>query len=469
MQQSNNEPGRGKSIDADAAETALGNINTAGHPSDLKITDMRVVDIVDAPMHCGLLKLSTNQGIEGYGEIRDGASRSYALLLKSRILGENPCNIDRIFRRIKQFGSHARQGGGVCGVELALWDLAGKAYGVPIYQMLGGKFRDKVRLYCDTHVHGEHTGEDMGRALKQRLELGYTFVKMDVGIELLLDKPGTLSAPLGYLEELREHWHRRHSRTGNAVEERIRRNRTYDFFNVAHPFTGIHLTESGLNELEQYAAGVRSVIGNEVPLAIDHFGHIPLQDCIKLARRLERHNPAWLEDLLPWQLTEQYVRLSRETTVPICTGEDIYLKENFRPLLESGGVSMIHPDILTCGGIMELKKIGDMAQEHGVAMSVHMAESPIACLAAVHAVAATENFTALEFHSVETPWWDSMVEGPTKPIVDNGFITVPDAPGLGIESLNDAVLAEHLHPDFPELWAPTDQWDDERAHDRLWS
>jgi len=108
-----------------AAERALGNINTNGRPSDLKITDMRFTDIVDAPMHCTLLKISTNQGIDGYGEVRDGSSRTYASMLKGRILGENPCNIDKIFRRIKQFGGPARQGGGVCGIEIARWDLAG--------------------------------------------------------------------------------------------------------------------------------------------------------------------------------------------------------------------------------------------------------------------------------------------------------------------------------------------------------
>jgi L-alanine-DL-glutamate epimerase-like enolase superfamily enzyme len=94
---------------------------------------MRISTIVGAPMRCPLIKISTNQGIEGYGEVRDGASKTYALMLKSRILGENPCNVDKLFRRIKQFGGPARQGGGVCGVELALWDLAGKVYRVPVY------------------------------------------------------------------------------------------------------------------------------------------------------------------------------------------------------------------------------------------------------------------------------------------------------------------------------------------------
>jgi gluconate/galactonate dehydratase len=448
-------------------------VSSYGYPSDLKITDMRFVDVAGAPMHCTLMKLSTNQGIEGFGEIRDMASRTYALLLKDRILGENPCNVDKIFRRIKQFGNHARQGGGVCGIELALWDLAGKAYGVPVHQMLGGRFRDQIRIYCDTDVHGKHTGLEMGAALKERMERGYTFLKMDLGIGYLLDKPGTLSAPRGFLEEMQGQIGRQEPNSSDAsdavLEAKLRRNRRYDLYNIPHPFTGIHITESGLDLLEEYVGQVRSVIGYEVPLAIDHFGHIPLEDCIKLARRIEKYNPAWLEDMIPWQLTDQYVRLSRATTAPICTGEDIYLKESFRPLLESGGVSMIHPDILSCGGILELKKIGDLAQDHGVAMSVHMAESPIACLAAVQACAATENFTALEFHSVETPWWNEMVTGLPSPIVQDGFINVPDGPGLGIASLNDEVLAQHLHPDYPEMWAPTEHWNDEWAHDRTWS
>lgn len=122
---------------AETYERVLDNVNTCSGPSELKITDLRVVDIVGAPMHCTIVKIDTNQGLVGYGEVRDGGSRNFVLALKSRILGENPCNIDKLFRRIKQFGGHARQGGGVCAVEMALWDLAGKAYGIPVYQMLG--------------------------------------------------------------------------------------------------------------------------------------------------------------------------------------------------------------------------------------------------------------------------------------------------------------------------------------------
>ncbi len=421
-------------------------------------------------MRCPLIKISTNQGIEGYGEVRDGASKRYALTLKSRILGENPCNINKIFRRIKQFGMHSRQGGGVSGVEVALWDIAGKAYGVPVYAMLGGKFRDKIRVYCDTDVHGRHTGQAMGEALKERMNMGFTFLKMDVGIGLLRNVPGALSGPQDFIQKLmppRDMWEK--YRNADAKTRWELRRQSYDIQNVMHPFTGIQVTEAGLAYLEEYVEAVRGVIGYEIPLSTDHFGHIGIEDCIKIARRLDRFNLAWYEDMLPWQMTDHYVRLANSCTTPICTGEDIYLKEGFEPLLKSGGVSVIHPDLLTTGGIYENQKIGDMAQDYGVSMAVHMAESPIACMAAVHSVAATENFIALENHSIDTPWWNHIVNGLPDPIIQNGFIDVPDAPGLGIESLNDEIIKEHLDPNEPGLWESTDEWDQDYSSDRLWS
>lgn len=450
----------------DDFDKLLDHIKTWSRPSQLKITDMRFADIAGAPMHCTLMKIYTNQGLVGYGEVRDAASKTYALMLKSRLLGENPCNVDKLFRRIKQFGGQSRQGGGVSGVEVALWDLAGKAYGVPVYQMLGGKFRDRIRIYCDTDVSGKPDGARMGQALKLRMERGFTFLKMDLGIGQLAGQPGALSAPGGLLEEIAA-FNRRGGQ--NSLEDRWLRNRAYDLNNVPHPFTGIHLTEKGLDLLEQYVADVRDVIGFEIPLAVDHIGHIGLEDCIRLGKRLEKFNLAWIEDLLPWQYTEQYVQLRRAIQIPVCTGEDIYLKENFQPLLEAGGVSVIHPDVLTSGGILENKKIGDLAQESGTAMAIHMAESPIGCMAAVHSAAATENFLALEFHSTDIPWWDEIARGLPRPLVRQGFIEVPDSPGLGIETLDDEVIRAHLHPDYPGLWEDTSAWDQEWSHDRLWS
>src|SRR5438552_3053619 len=194
------------------------NTNTNSKPSDLKITDLRVLTVARAPMTCPLIRIDTNQGIYGLGEVRDGASKNYALMLKSRILNENPCNVDKVFRKIKQFGGHSRQGGGVCGVEMALWDLAGKAYNVPVYQMLGGKFRDRIRCYAATTE--SHDPKVYGQRLKGRKEEGFTWLKMDLGIDLLHDTPGTLTHPLGLTER--------------------------DVFHTQHMFTGFEVTDKGL-------------------------------------------------------------------------------------------------------------------------------------------------------------------------------------------------------------------------------
>ncbi|MFH1569224.1 MAG: mandelate racemase/muconate lactonizing enzyme family protein [Gemmatimonadota bacterium] len=416
------------------------NVSEHSRPSQLKITDLRVAHLKGAPFHSYLLRLDTNQGISGYGEIRDGASKTYALMLKSRLLGENPCDVDRLFRRLKQFGHHARQGGGVCGVEMALMDLAGRAYGVPAYQLAGGRFRDRILCYCDTAT--ERDGTEMGRRLKERMEDGFGFLKMDVGIGLLRDRPDCIIAPPGMLQT-------------NTV---------------MHPFTGIQLTEKGIGVLCEYVAAVRQVIGYEVPLAVDHFGHIGLESCIRLGKALDQFSLAWYEDMVPWQFADQYVRLSEAVDTPVCTGEDIYLKEGFAELFERRAIAVVHPDLASAGGILETKKIGDHAQEHGIAMALHMAMSPVAALASVHCAAATENFLVLENHSVDDlERWSSLVEGLPNPLVQGGYIAVPETPGLGFAGLNEEVMRQFVDPEDPGIFAPSDEWNRERAHDRLWS
>ncbi len=446
-------------------DAALDRVNTNSRPSDLRITDIRCAEIEGAPFRSCLIKIMTNQGIVGLGEVRDGGSKTFALVLKSRLLGENPCDVDRLFRRIKQFGGHGRQGGGVSAVEIALWDIAGKAYGVPIYQMLGGKFRDRVRMYCDTDA-SVPSGTETGKRLKERMALGYTFLKMDLGLGQIMHIPGAVNGPTGVLDLYRTQYQWRESRT---LEERRALNALYDVHNVRHPFTGLHFTEKGLDLLEQYLAEVRAEIGPEIPLAIDHLGHISLNDGIRLARRIEKYDPAWLEDVIPWQYTTQYEQLAKSTSAPICTGEDIYLKEDFMPLLRCGGVAVVHPDLLTSGGILETRKIADAAQDHGVAMAIHMAESPVAAMAAAHVAVATENFLALEQHAVDVPWWEDICIGLPKPCVSGGFITVPDKPGLGIDDINDAVIREHLQPGVADIWESTERWDHEWSWDRTWS
>jgi L-alanine-DL-glutamate epimerase-like enolase superfamily enzyme len=419
-------------------EAYQNNVNTNSKPSELKITDLRIATIAKAPMTCPIIRIDTNQGIYGLGEVRDGASKTYALMLKSRLLGENPCNVDKIFRKIKQFGGPSRQAGGVCGVEMALWDIAGKAYNVPVYQMLGGKFRDKIRCYADTTESEDP--KIYGARLRARRDQGFTWLKMDLGIDLMGNVPGTITRPKGV-----------------SIAQGD---------NTEHMFTGIELTDKGIDTMLQYVATIREQVGMEVPLSADHFGHIGVNSCIRLGKALEKYNMAWLEDMIPWQHTELLKKISDAVNIPLATGEDIYLKEGFEELAKNHAVDILHPDLATSGGILETKKIGDMAQSYGLAMAMHFAGSPVSCMANVHCAAATENFLTLENHSVDVPWWSDLVEGVEKPIVNHGFITVPEKAGLGI-TLNDDVMKQHLLE--PGYFEPTPQWNTERSHDRLWS
>ena len=412
-------------------------------PSDLKITDMRIAQVGNVP----IVKIYTDQGVHGLGDVRDGADKRYALMLKSRILGENPCNVERIFKIIKQFGDHGRQGGGVSGVEMALWDLTGKVYGVPLYQLLGGKYRDQVRIYVDTPTVRNPT--EFASKMKGRIEKGFTIMKMDIGIGLIKDIPGTLTNT--------EHW--------DGLRGWTQTKGTYG--STMHPFTRVQITEKGIAELVKYVAAMREAIGWEIPVGIDHLGHMGVNSMIRLGKAFEPYNIAWLEDLIPWQYTDQWKEISTAIDVPTLTGEDIYLKEGFRDLIEKRAVDMVQPDPVTAGGYLETKRIGDFAEEHGIAMALHHASSPITFMGCVHTAAATENFIALEHHSVDKTWWEDLVTGLDKPFVKDGYVEVPEKPGVGLE-LNEEVVKEHLQKG-EELFAPTGEWNEQRSWDRQWS
>jgi L-alanine-DL-glutamate epimerase-like enolase superfamily enzyme len=428
---------------AEEIEYATQKVSRNSSPSDLKITDLRVAWYDSSP----LIKIYTNQDIYGLGEVRDGGSPTYALFLKSRLLGRNPCSVEQIFKNLKQFGGHGRQGGGVSGIEMALWDLAGKAYGVPVYQLLGGKYRDKIRMYADTP--SSENPEVTADRIKLRRDLGFTFFKIDFGLELIRNIPGAIVGTI--TQELNKAW----------TDEWM----TYG--QTKHPFTGIQITELGLQKMEEYIARVREIVGYEVQIAADHFGHFGLNTAIRLGKAMDKYRLAWLEDMIPWFYTEEWKEITQAIETPTLTGEDIYLKEEFIKLCNADAIDMIHPDLVTAGGILETKKIGDYAEEQGIAMALHWAGSPVSLMANVHCAAATQNFMALEHHHLDDPHFEDLAAGIAKPILDNGFINVPETPGLGID-LNEKAIKERLRKG-EQYFAPTPQWDNERSWDRTWS
>jgi L-alanine-DL-glutamate epimerase-like enolase superfamily enzyme len=423
-------------------------VSRSSAPSDLKITDMRYA-LTDVMGGTAIIRIDTNQGIYGLGEVRDAADVRYALFLKSRILGMNPCNVEMIFKSIKQFGGPARQAGGVCAVEMALWDICGKAFDVPCWQLLGGQYRDRIRLYADTPQ--ADSPEEQQRLIKKRVEEeGYTWLKMDVSIHELKGIPGTLTNA--------DFWK---DQEGNV--------RARGYNNTRHPFTQIQITEKGLEHLQQIVENVRNMVGYEIPISTDHYGHFDVNNHIRLGKALEKYRLAWLEDMAPWDHTEDWITLTRALETPTATGEDIYLLENFKPLIHAKAVDIVHPDLASSGGLLETKRIGDYAEEFGIAMAMHQAGTPVSFMSNVHCAAATQNFLALEHHSVDVPWWEDLVTltGGGE-IITKGYANVPTAPGLGIE-LNLDVVKEHLKPTDDTFFAPTPEWDEIRSHDRIYS
>ncbi|MGH9449242.1 MAG: mandelate racemase/muconate lactonizing enzyme family protein [Terriglobia bacterium] len=425
-----------------APDPVFQNVNTHSSPSALKITDLRYAIVVKpGPSPCPIIRIDTNQGVYGLGEVRDGAGPDYALMLKSRILGENPLSIDFIFQKVQQFGGNARQAGGVVSIEMALWDIAGKVYGVPIYQMLGGKWRDRVRIYADT-TESKDPKIYAAREKARKEEMGLTWLKMDLGIDLIKDIPGTVTQPSGL-----SHW-----------EQNFQ----------PHPFIATEVTDKGIDKLCEYVAAVREAVGMEIPLSMDHLGHIGVKSCIRLGRAYEKYNLSWIEDVIPWYYTDLLKRITEESPTPTLTGEDIYSEEDFEKLCENHAVSKIHPDLETSGGILRTHRISDMAFKYGVPMAMHMAATPVGCMASVHCAAACRNFLAMENHSLDVPWWQDLVEGIDKPIINKGYIVVPDKPGLGV-TLNEDVVRQHLKPGTG-YFEPTTDWNERESwDDRLWS
>ncbi len=409
-------------------------INTNSRPSDLKITDMRIA-VVASNYDYPIIRIDTNQGVYGLGEVRDAGHQENALQFKSILLGQNPCNVDMIFRAIKQFGNWGREGGGVSGIEIALWDLVGKVYGVPCYQFLGGKYRDRVRLYADTPAPEEASAEGYAAAVRKRKALGLTFIKFDIRPRLFEDCEGGICGQATQFEyALGQRW-----RAPGAGQ-------------------GPKITDKGIASAIEVVAAAREAAGWEISLCTDHFGHgyMTANEVIRLGKAVEPFGLAWLEDPMPWWDIDGHKQVTDAINVPTAAGEELYLWDGFRELIEERAVDIIHPDLLTSGGMVETKRIADYAERHGLPTALHFAGSPIAFMANVHCAAAIPSFVALEHHGLDLPFWKDLVTGLPDDYMAGGYVAVPDKPGLGVD-LNYAGIEANLRTPGT-MFQPTEQW-----------
>jgi len=405
--------------------------NTYSRPSELKITDLRTA-VVASNYDYPIIRLDTNQGVYGIGEVRDAGHAENALQFKSMLLGQNPCNVDMIYRDMKHYGNWGREGGGVSGIEIDLWDLVGKVYGVPCWQFLGGKYRDRVRLYADTPEPTEPTPEGYAQRVLQRKRMGLTFVKFDITPDVFGDEF-----------------------IGSPTKFELPNSHRWDA-----PGTGpvTRLSDRGIQKIVDIVAAVREAVGWDVSLCIDHFGHgrLTAKEVIRLAAALEPFGLAWLEDPMPWYDIAGHKRVTEAINIPVAAGEVLYLWDGFREMIETRAVDIIHPDLLTSGGMLETKKIADHAERYGIPTALHFAGSPIAFMANIHTAATIGSFVSLENHALDLPFWTSLVTGMDDPFMEGGYARVPDKPGLGVD-LNLEGIQENLRAPSG-LFEATNYW-----------
>jgi galactonate dehydratase len=381
-------------------------------PSELKITDVKVGYIRGGSRM--FVKLVTNQDLVGYGEAVDAVSGAYHLAKRFGFFlrNQNPLNIHQIFEQIRTAGVFGGAQAGMyvavlTGIETALWDLAGKALGLPVYQLLGGKFRDKVRVYMDTALYQNQLPkpEDFAAAAKEAVDLGMTAVKFD------LDQ-------------------------GNDPNK-------YDRYNwTAGP--------AEIQRMHDQMAAAREAVGPNIDICADMHGRYDYPTAHRVAKVLEPINLMWLEEPIPAENVDAYAEITKSTSTPICAGENIYLGHGFRPYLEKGAVDIIMPDLQKAGGLGEAQRIANLAHLYYVPFAPHMVASYLGAMASAHVCASVPNFMILEWQIYyhKDPMWKEIVTFDGEEFVEDGFIKVSDKPGIGVD-LNEEAMEKYAARGIP--------------------
>ncbi|AQU65048.1 mandelate racemase/muconate lactonizing enzyme family protein [Streptomyces niveus] len=389
----------------------------------MRITDIRCARIGASPV----VRVVTDEGIDGFAEVEYTKANVVSTLGIPRelLIGHDPTEVERCMIRIRRLGGSKPWGAMISAIEIALWDIAGKAAELPIHRLLGGKVRDRIRVYNGgvrrpLEGHTPHHYAD-SMAYSAAAPEGFSIFKEGVGLHGFM-APNT---PDFLYNELR---------TGPL-----------------HPNRG-PMTPNALAHIVDCVAAMKDVLGPDRRLALDMGPGWTVSDAITVLRRLEPFDIAWAEDLLtgdfvPWGEVDGYREITRSTIIPTHTGEQIYLRQNFRELIDRRAVRVIGPDPGDVGGLAELKWIAEFADLYGIQIAPHGVSSGLLGLAALIQVGAVlpDNLIAFEYPVARDPWWYQMVTGLGDPIVVNGHVTVGDAPGLGIE-LDRELATAHLEP-----------------------
>ncbi len=342
------------------------------------------------------------------------------------LIGRDPREIERLVLHLARKASGAGSTGGIVwnaisGIDAALHDLVGKIYGCPVYQLLGGKLRDRVRLYADSHAGANP--ESWGPMLVAR-------------------RPAWLAAT-GAVPEPDQYEPEAYARRAREVVARGFDALKFDLDSMVI-FTGeeLHrpLTRGEIERMVAVVRLTREAVGPAIDLAFDCHWRFRPADAIRIGQALEPYGVLWLEDPCPPENWEQTRQVKEACGTPILTGENLVLLHSFMPLLQHGAVDLVALDIQKCGGLLEAKRIADTARHYGVSLAPHCIAGPLGLMTSAHLCATAPNFTALEFHGQDLPFWPDLVIG--EPIIEAGHVRLPERPGLGVE-LNEAVAREY--------------------------
>jgi len=391
----------------------------------IRITDIKVAVIGNSPV----VRIKTDAGIDGLGQVETSKSylKFHILFYKDYLIGEDPTNVERCMMKIRRAGSFKPWGSAVSAIEFALWDIAGKAANLPVYKLMGGKVRDHVRAYNGSvrvPMNGNTAKDYYDWAVGIRnLAEGFTIVKTGLGFH-----GAQRSMPAFHY--------------GNLSPSQSVRN----FAN----YTRAPMTEYGMKLIVEAVAAIKEGLGDRIGLAIDCGPGNFLSDAIRLANALEPFNLMWLEDALtgdyfPYVMADDYLELTRSTTVPIHTGEQIYLRQHFRELINKNAIRVVGPDPADVGGIAELKWIAEYADLHSIFMAPHGTFDGLIGNAAQVMVGAAmpENYIAFEYCRPAQDWWYEIIDGLPSPLVKDGLIEVWDRPGLGV-TFNTRAARQYL-------------------------